>query len=134
MGARERVYAALIVALAFGLGFTLLPGASADQPVVGPEKVYAGSVTATSNAALTSAVTGKRIRVIGLSAQQSSAGTIVLRDGSGGAQLAVLHVPATQQTIGSDLFGEGIKTTAGNALFVDEGQGTLNYILRVREE
>ncbi len=131
---RTKVYATLCAVLAAALALALMPSAGADTPPLPAEKTYAGSVTATNNAALTSAVTGKTIRVLALTAQQSSAGTIVLRDGTGGDQLAVIHIPATQISIGSDVLGEGIETTAGNALFVDEGAGTLNYILRVQEE
>lgn len=124
-----------VAVLALVLG---LQPARADLPFEGREKfgwANAADITASGGAALTSAVSGKKQRIVGLHLTATDAGVVSFFDGSGGDTIGAFYLAANTPTlIPSDILGEGMLTTAGNAIYADAAAGTLTGFVRYRLE
>ena len=93
---------------------------------VEPVRTQPAQLALGSNASVVAAVTGKRIRVLGFTAQgDGSAGRIAFKDGSGGTRLfGPLNIPssATPETYFLPVIDSGyFETSTGVGLFADVG-------------
>lgn len=107
-------------------------------PIKGAETTewFNGSIAVDGDgAAITSAVTGKRMVLLGFTLQSDTAGVVRFTDGAGGDTIGAVYLAAnTNLTVDRDSLGEGIKSTAGNAIYADLASATLTGILRIKQE
>lgn len=131
-------FLALLLAVLAGV-FGLSPrSARADLPFEAREKLgWANAIdlTASGGAALTSASSGRKQRVVALQITSTSAQVVSFFDGSGGNTLGAFYLAAnTPTTIPSDVLGAGMLTTSGNAIYASAAAGTLTGFVRYRLE
>lgn len=133
---RTTVFLTLAVVLAFCVAFAIQP-AKADVELIGDERTATFNASITGDgASITSSATGKRQVIQAMTLRSDTAGVVELRDGtdSGALLCAVYLAQNTNLTLGSDELGEGIKSTAGNAINAKLANATLTAVLRVRQE
>lgn len=132
----SKVYLALAAGLALLVGVAASSGAA--TPVQGSEQLTWASAldtTASGGAAITSALSGKKCRVVSMKLSTTSAQVVTFFDGSGGDTIGAMYLAANTPTeVGSDILGEGMKTTSGNAVYVSTAAGTVSGFLRFRYE
>jgi len=128
-----------LLAVLFTIGYLAAP-ARADLPIepnASEQFTFCNAidVTASGGAAVSSAVAGKRVRVVAFTLASTSGQVVSFFDGSGGDTLATVYMAAnTNLEVGSDILGEGFRTTAGNAVYASAAAGTLTGVVRLRYE
>lgn len=134
---------ALAVLFALVVGLVAMPLAIAapppPPPPIGPSGVLATvSVSISSEAALVTPSSGKRLRIRAALLRSDTAGVVVFRDGTAGTVLAKIYLAANTNLLltPADLFGaDGIALSAAdNVLTGTLGSATLTATFRYTEE
>lgn len=130
----SRRYLALALVLALGLVGAVVSSAQATtygKTLTGGWQPFTGSISGGVAVATPDAAT-KKLTVYGAQVSCSSAGVVLVTDGTGGSTIGQFYFAAnTPQTWGEEIFGaQGISLTAGNAL-VFSGSGTFTGTFRV---
>ena len=138
---RSRHLASFLVALVALLSLALLrgdgPEARAQGRANSSVRSFSGSISV-SNAAIASTVgSGEALVIRALTASASSAGVLVITDGSGGAALARVYLAANTPTklTPEDLGAAGIRCSRGTTPYANAISGaTLTLTMAVDRE
>jgi hypothetical protein len=114
--------------------------ATADVSTSSDEQLASVNALAINGGALAiTAVSGRVIEVLSVTLDSDVTGNVTLRDGAaGGTVIGVLPIndatPSTlsEVSISSDLSGPGIRTTAGNGLYLNLTSATVSGVIRYR--
>lgn len=115
----------------------VLHPAMASPPPPGQDsyvKTFTGALS--GGTAIINSSTGKRIVLDGMIVRASAAGVLVLADGTSGTTLANIYLAQdTNYEIRPEFFGgDGLRTTAGNALDATMSTNTITCLMRMHYE